>query len=75
VHKAQGSEYDEVLVMLPAQANRVLTRELLYTALTRARQKVLLVAGPAVLQAAADTPTRRHSGLLARLRDAAAQPD
>jgi len=75
VHKAQGSEYDEVLVMLPAQANRVLTRELLYTALTRARQKVQLVAGPAVLQAAVDTPTRRHSGLLARLRDAAAQPD
>lgn len=37
VHKAQGSEFDEVLVLLPAQRSRVLTRELLYTALTRAR--------------------------------------
>lgn len=73
VHKAQGSEYDEVLVVLPAQHSRVLTRELLYTALTRARLRVQLVAGPVVLQAAVDTPTRRHSGLLARLHDARAR--
>ena len=47
VHKAQGSEFDEVLVLLPAQPARVLTRELLYTALTRARQQVRLAAGAA----------------------------
>jgi exodeoxyribonuclease V alpha subunit len=50
----------------------VLTRELLYTALTRARSRVVLATGRAVLQAAVETPTRRHSGLLARLRDEAA---
>ena len=71
VHKSQGSEFDAVAVLLPAQRSRVLTRELLYTALTRARRQVTLVAGAAVLQAAADTPTRRHTDLLARLRDAA----
>ncbi|HYN58432.1 MAG TPA: exodeoxyribonuclease V subunit alpha, partial [Rubrivivax sp.] len=72
VHKAQGSEFDEVLLLLPEQRSRVLTRELLYTALTRARQRVWLAGAAPVLAAAIDTPTRRHSGLLARLRDEAA---
>lgn len=68
VHKAQGSEFAEVLVLLPAAGSRVLTRELLYTALTRARERVTLVAPAAALTQAIATPTRRHSGLLARLR-------
>jgi exodeoxyribonuclease V alpha subunit len=72
VHKAQGSEFDEVLVLLPAQRSRVLTRELLYTALTRARRRVLLAADAAVLAAAVAARTRRQSGLLARLRDTSA---
>ena len=72
VHKAQGSEFDELALLLPAQRSRVLTRELLYTALTRARQRVVLAAGAAVLAAAVASPTERQSGLLARLRDAAA---
>ncbi|MBC7939248.1 MAG: ATP-binding domain-containing protein, partial [Chitinophagaceae bacterium] len=71
VHKAQGSEFDEVLVVLPAKAGRVLTRELLYTAITRARKRVTL-SGPAeVVTTAIGSPTRRDSGLLARLREAA----
>jgi len=70
VHKAQGSEFDEVLVLLPAQRSRVLTRELLYTALTRARRRVTLAADAAVLAATVAARTRRQSGLLARLRDA-----
>jgi len=70
VHKAQGSEFDEVLVLLPRQRSPVLTRELLYTAVTRARQRVTLVCSADVLTAAIRSPTRRHSGLLARLRDA-----
>ena len=70
VHKAQGSEFDEVLVLLPAQRSRVLTRELLYTALTRARRRVVLAADATVLSAAVAARTRRQSGLLARLRDA-----
>jgi exodeoxyribonuclease V alpha subunit len=72
VHKAQGSEFDALLVLLPAQRSRVLTRELLYTAVTRARQRVVLAAGAAAVAAAVAAPTERQSGLLARLRDAAA---
>ena len=69
VHKSQGSEFDEVLVLLPAQRSRVLTRELLYTALTRARRCVRLAADAEVLEAAVAARTRRQSGLMARLRD------
>ncbi|MDP3085927.1 MAG: exodeoxyribonuclease V subunit alpha, partial [Rubrivivax sp.] len=72
VHKSQGSEFDAVLVLLPAQPSRVVSRELLYTAVTRARERLWLCAGAEVLGAAIAAPTRRHSGLLARLREAAA---
>jgi exodeoxyribonuclease V alpha subunit len=71
VHKSQGSEFDRVVVVLPAQPSAVLTRELLYTAVTRARGQVALAASPQMLQLAVTTPTRRHSGLLARLHEAA----
>ena len=64
-----------MLVLLPAQRSRVLTRELLYTALTRARQRVVLAADAAVLQSTIDTRTQRHAGLLARLRDEAQAAD
>jgi len=74
VHKSQGSEFDGVLVMLPEQRSRVLTRELLYTAITRARARVTLVADAAVLEQAISTATTRHSGLLARLADEANHP-
>jgi exodeoxyribonuclease V alpha subunit len=71
VHKSQGSEFDAVLVLLPAEPGRVLTRELLYTAVTRARRQVTLCTGAAVLLAGAAAATRRHSGLLARLHEQA----
>ena len=71
VHKSQGSEFDGVLVVLPEQRSRVLTRELLYTAITRARRRVTLVADAAVLEQTIATATLRHSGLLARLVEAA----
>jgi exodeoxyribonuclease V alpha subunit len=67
VHKAQGSEFDEVMLILPDRASPVVTRELLYTAVTRARARVTLCAGEAVIRAAIDSPTRRFSGLRARL--------
>ena len=70
VHKSQGSEFDAVLVLLPEARSPVLTRELLYTAVTRARRQVAVAGGAAALAAAIDTPTRRHSGLTARLREA-----
>jgi exodeoxyribonuclease V alpha subunit len=66
VHKSQGSEFDQVLVLLPEDHNPVLTRELVYTAVTRARLRVTLVSGAAVLEKAIQTPTRRRSGLPAR---------
>ena len=70
VHKSQGSEFDEVLVLLPAQRSRVVSRELLYTAVTRARHQVSICASAEVLSAAIQSPTRRQAGLLDRLREA-----
>ena len=70
VHKSQGSEFDGVLVLLPAQAGALCTRELLYTAVTRARRRVTLAAGLPVLQAATRSPTRRQGGFAVRLREA-----
>ncbi|CAL96466.1 exodeoxyribonuclease V subunit alpha [Azoarcus olearius] len=67
IHKSQGSEFEEVLVVLPAQPVRVLSRELLYTGVTRAAQRVCVAGGAAVFAAACERPTRRHSGLAARL--------
>jgi exodeoxyribonuclease V alpha subunit len=72
VHKAQGSEFDQVLLLLPALPSRVVTRELVYTAITRARSGAAIVAGEAVLAQAIASPTRRQSGLVARLAAAAA---
>ena len=74
VHKSQGSEFDQVLVLLPSERSRVLTRELLYTAVTRARQQVTVCGGEAVLTNAITTTTQRRSGLLARLRECVDQP-
>jgi exodeoxyribonuclease V alpha subunit len=68
VHKAQGSEFDHVAVVLPEADMPLLTRELLYTALTRARRSVLLV-GPADLLARAVSRTvERSSGVAERLK-------
>ena len=69
VHKSQGSEFDTVLLLLPAHRSRVLSRELLYTGITRARQRVLLAASAGVLGAAVQASSQRHAGLQARLRE------
>jgi exodeoxyribonuclease V alpha subunit len=63
VHKAQGSEFDEVAIVLPSEANRVLSRELLYTAVTRARERVVIVSGVDAVVAAVESPARRASGV------------
>jgi exodeoxyribonuclease V alpha subunit len=67
VHKAQGSEFDQVWLLLPRRDARPLSRELLYTALTRAREAVHLCAGDAVLRAALNRRVRRIGGLARRL--------
>ena len=68
VHKAQGSEFTNVIVMLPAKGSRVLGRELLYTAVTRARRHVLIVGDESVMRSAVSRSVRRGSGLEAILR-------
>jgi exodeoxyribonuclease V alpha subunit len=63
VHKSQGSEFDSVVVLLPDQPSPVVTRELLYTAVTRARQHAIVCASPSMLQHAVAQRTQRASGL------------
>jgi exodeoxyribonuclease V alpha subunit len=70
VHKSQGSEFDEAALVLPAAVSRVLSRELVYTAVTRARVAVRIVGPRAVLTEAIATPTRRDSGLASRMAEA-----
>jgi exodeoxyribonuclease V alpha subunit len=67
IHKSQGSEFDHVVVVLPPPPSPILTRELLYTAVTRARQRVTLVASEASITAAVERPVSRASGLRAKL--------
>ncbi|MXN78004.1 AAA family ATPase [Burkholderia sp. 4701] len=70
VHKSQGSEFDEAALVLPATFGRVLTRELVYTAVTRARTRVQVIGGRRVLAQAIATRTQRDSGLSARIDEA-----
>lgn len=67
VHKSQGSEFDSVLLVLPAVPSRVVSRELFYTGVTRARQAIAVLASAPMLRAAVNAPTRRLSGLLDRM--------
>lgn len=67
IHKSQGSQFDHVVVVLPEPASRILSRELLYTAVTRARSRVTVVGSPEAIRAAVDRPLRRASGLRAAL--------
>lgn len=69
VHKSQGSEFGRVLVVLPPADSPVLTRELLYTGVTRAREGVRLQGSEGALRAAIGRATQRHSGLLDRIRE------
>jgi exodeoxyribonuclease V alpha subunit len=67
VHKAQGSEFDAVWLVLPERGARVLSRELLYTGLTRARRRLVLWASEPALRQAIGRGAARWSGLAARL--------
>jgi exodeoxyribonuclease V alpha subunit len=67
VHKSQGSQAAEVTVLLPPESSRLLTRELLYTAVTRAQHKVTVVGTPDAVRLAVGRPAQRASGLAGRL--------
>lgn len=63
VHKSQGSEFEHTALVLPTQYSPIVSRELVYTALTRAREKLTLYAHKPVLDKAVATATQRRSGL------------
>ncbi|MFV0461147.1 MAG: AAA family ATPase [Actinomycetales bacterium] len=63
IHKSQGSQYDQVSVVLPPPESLLLTRELLYTAVTRARARVRVVGTAGAVLAAVRRPVARASGL------------
>ncbi len=67
VHKAQGSEFDEVAFVLPGEGSKVLTRELVYTAVTRARLSVTAFGSADMVRSATSELVERASGLRARL--------
>jgi exodeoxyribonuclease V alpha subunit len=70
VHKAQGSEFDEVLFVLPDEDAPMLSRELLYTAVSRARRALRLVGSEQVLLSALARSARRYSGLVDAIAEA-----
>ncbi|PYF99340.1 DNA helicase/exodeoxyribonuclease V, alpha subunit [Georgenia satyanarayanai] len=63
VHRGQGSQFARVSLVLPPATSPLLTRELLYTALTRAREHVRVLGTAAAVRRAVQTPVRRASGL------------
>jgi exodeoxyribonuclease V alpha subunit len=67
VHKSQGSEFENVALVLPEKDSPVLTRELIYTAVTRAKQKLAVYGSLEVLQMAVARPTFRRGGLAGRI--------
>ncbi len=70
VHKSQGSEFDQVVVILPEADSAALSRELLYTAPTRARRQATIAGDAASVGASVARPTVRHNGLADRLKEA-----
>jgi exodeoxyribonuclease V alpha subunit len=67
VHKSQGSQFDTVAVILPDASSPILTRELLYTAITRAQTELILVGSEDAVRDAVEQPIARATGLRERL--------
>ena len=67
IHKSQGSQFDAAAILLPDSGSRILTRELLYTAATRARRQLLVVGTEEAVRTAVERPVARASGLGWRL--------
>jgi exodeoxyribonuclease V alpha subunit len=72
IHKSQGSQAERVTVLLPDEGSRLLTRELFYTAVTRAQRHVRVVGSEAAVRAAVATHAQRATGLRRRLLDSRA---
>lgn len=67
IHKSQGSEFPHAIVVLPSPPSRILTRDLLYTGVTRAKDRLTVVAGEASIRLAVERRVARASGLHLRL--------
>ena len=67
VHKGQGSEFDRVAVILPEQDVALLTREIVYTAVTRSRRSVVILGRRELLETGVARATERFSGVGERL--------
>ena len=63
IHKSQGSEFDHVAITFDNSHARLLSKELIYTAVTRAKEKVTIYSTKHALEKAVQTPTERHTGL------------
>ncbi len=63
IHKSQGSEFDEVLLVLPEKDNPLITRELLYTGITRAKRNLSILASESAIRNAVSRRIKRASGL------------
>jgi exodeoxyribonuclease V alpha subunit len=63
VHKSQGSQYEAVAFVLPTPESRLLTRELVYTAVTRARDRLIVIGSEESIRTAIERPIARASGL------------
>jgi exodeoxyribonuclease V alpha subunit len=74
IHKSQGSQARRITVLLPDADSRLLTRELFYTAVTRAQEQVRVVGSEAAVRAAVGTHAQRATGLSQRLRAARGEP-
>jgi len=68
IHKSQGSEFNEVLLLLPEVINPILTKELIYTGITRAKKVIKMVTNKAVFLETLQRKVERSSGLADRLR-------
>jgi len=67
IHKSQGSEFNEVLLVLPPADSRLMTRELLYTAVTRGKKRVVIASDKETVAKMIENPMKRMTGLRERL--------
>ncbi|HEX9491763.1 MAG TPA: ATP-binding domain-containing protein, partial [Thermoanaerobaculia bacterium] len=70
VHKAQGSEFDSTAIVLPEKPIAILTRELLYTAVSRSKSSVVVLGAESILKATIENPVERFSGLADQIKAA-----
>jgi exodeoxyribonuclease V alpha subunit len=68
IHKSQGSEFEDVLIVLPETINPVLTKELLYTGITRAKKTIKMAASKAIFSATVAQKIERVTGLIDKFK-------